>query len=135
MSWLLDTNSCINLMKLREPITSRVRDLGPAALAVSTITLAELWFGAAKSHRPVRTRNDQDAFLAPFRIVDFDAAAADRYAALKGHLVAKGQPIGDRDLMIAAIAVASRMAVVTSNTGEFARVPGLAVEDWMARAP
>jgi tRNA(fMet)-specific endonuclease VapC len=46
-------------------------------------------------------------------------------------LAAKGQPIGDRDLMIAAIAVANRLIVVTSNISEFARVPGVVVEDWM----
>lgn len=132
MSWLLDTNACIHLMKLREPLTARVRDMEPAVLGVTSVTLAELWYGAAKSHRPQRTRSEQDAFLEPFRVLDFDAAAADHYADVKAQLVAHGRPIGDRDLMIAAIALANRMIVVTSNTSEFMRVPGLKVEDWMA---
>ncbi|HEX7508247.1 MAG TPA: type II toxin-antitoxin system VapC family toxin [Polyangia bacterium] len=98
---------------------------------ITAITLAEMWFGAAKSNQPRRTRSDQDAFLAPFRVLDFDTAAADCYASIRADLTAKGRPIGDRDLMIAAIARANRLVVVTSNVGEFARVPKLKVEDWM----
>jgi tRNA(fMet)-specific endonuclease VapC len=131
VTWLLDTNACIFVMKLRAPITSRVRELRPDDLAVSVITCAELWFGAAKSQHTQRSRAAQDAFLEPFRIVDFDSKAADRYAALRAHLARAGRQIGDRDLMIAAIALANRMAVVTSNAAEFAHVPGLKVEDWM----
>jgi tRNA(fMet)-specific endonuclease VapC len=132
VNWLLDTNACIHLMKLREPLVQKVREVGPGALAVSTITCAELWYGAAKSQHPQRSRTAQDALLQPFRVLDFDGAAADRYASLRAHLAKTGKPIGDRDLMIAATALANRMGVVTSNTREFVRVPGLRVEDWMA---
>jgi tRNA(fMet)-specific endonuclease VapC len=131
VSYLFDTNACIHLMKLREPLTGRAREAGPSAIATTAITLAEMWFGAAKSQHPRRTRADQDAFLAPFRVLDFDARAADCYANARAHLAARGQPIGDRDLMIAAIALAHRLTVVTSNISEFSRVPGLTVEDWM----
>jgi tRNA(fMet)-specific endonuclease VapC len=131
VSYLFDTNACIHLMKLREPLTDHAREVGPSAIAITAITLAEMWFGAAKSQHPRRTRADQDAFLAPFRVLDFDGRAADCYANARAHLAAKGQPIGDRDLMIAAIALANRLTVVTSNISEFSRVPGLTVEDWM----
>jgi tRNA(fMet)-specific endonuclease VapC len=119
-------------MKLREPIASRVRAAGPAEFAVSTITCAALWYGAVNSQRPQRNRADQNAFLEPFRIVEFDVPAADRYAVVRGHLTRMGRPIGDRDLMIAAIALAHRMGVITRNTGELSRVPNLKVEDWTA---
>ena len=131
MSYLFDTNACIHLMKLREPLTGRAREAGPSAIAITAITLAEMWFGAAKSQHPRRTRADQDAFLAPFRVLDFDARAAECYANARAHLAARGQPIGDRDLMIAAIALAKRLTVVTGNISEFSRVPGVTVEDWM----
>jgi tRNA(fMet)-specific endonuclease VapC len=131
VSYLFDTNACIHLMKLREPLTGRAREAGPSAIAITAITLAEMWFGAAKSQHPRRTRADQDAFLAPFRVLDFDARAAECYANARAHLAARGQPIGDRDLMIAAIALAKRLTVVTSNISEFSRVPGVTVEDWM----
>jgi tRNA(fMet)-specific endonuclease VapC len=133
VSYLFDTNAIIHLMKLRDPLTSRARDVGPAAIAVSTITLAELWFGAARRQRPQRSRAEQDVALEPFRVLDFDAAAAAHYAAARAHLADRGRPIGDRDLMIASIALANRMTVVTSNVSEFARVPTLAVDDWMSR--
>jgi tRNA(fMet)-specific endonuclease VapC len=127
----LDTNAVIHLMKLRDPLATRVRLLGPTSIAVSTITLAELWFGAAKSKRPQRNRAEQDEALAPFRVLDFDATAADRYATARARLAARGRPIGDRDLLIAAIALANRLTIVTSNVAEFERVDGLTVEDWM----
>jgi tRNA(fMet)-specific endonuclease VapC len=135
VSWLLDTNTCIYLMRLREPLVTRIRGLGAGSFAVSAVTCAELWYGAAKSHRPQKARAEQDSLLQPFRVLDFDAAAADRYASIKAHLARLGQPIGDRDLMIAAISLANRMGVLTSNTGEFSRVPNLRVEDWMQEVP
>jgi tRNA(fMet)-specific endonuclease VapC len=70
--------------------------------------------------------------LEPFRVLDFDAAAADRYADARSRLANEGRPIGDRDLMIAAIALVARRTVITSNVSEFMRVPELSVEDWMA---
>jgi tRNA(fMet)-specific endonuclease VapC len=132
VSYLLDTNAVIHLMKLREPLVGRVRMAGPAAFAVSSITLAELWYGAARSRRPRTSRREQDLALEPFRVLDFDAAAADRYAAARARLANEGRPIGDRDLMIAAIALVARRTVITSNVSEFRRVPELSVEDWMA---
>jgi tRNA(fMet)-specific endonuclease VapC len=131
VSYLFDTNAVIHLMKMHEPLATRVREMGPEGIAVSSITAAELWYGAARSGRPERTRAEQDTALAPFRILDFDAAAADRYATARAHLAKLGRPIGDRDLMIAAIGLANRVTVVTSNVSEFARVPRLRVEDWM----
>lgn len=131
MTWLLDTNACIFLMKNREPLAGRVRRLSPDDLAVSSITCAELWFGAARSDHPQRNRRSQDVLLRLLRVVDFDVKAADRYASVGAHLARAGRRIGERDLMIASIALAQDMAVVTSNTREFARVPALRVEDWM----
>jgi tRNA(fMet)-specific endonuclease VapC len=132
MSFLFDTNAVIHLMKLHEPLVERARTVGPSAIAVSSVTLAELWYGAARSHRPARTRAEQDAALAPFRVLDFDANAAEKYAHVRALLANEGRPIGDRDLLIAATALAHRRVVVTSNAAEFERVPGLVVEDWMA---
>jgi len=132
VSYLFDTNAIIHLMELREPLAARAKEIGPALIAVSTITLAELWFGASRSRRPGRSREEQDLALAPFRVLDFDATSADRYAAARARLADQGRPIGDRDLMIAAIALANRLTVVTSNVSEFERVEGLKVEDWMS---
>jgi tRNA(fMet)-specific endonuclease VapC len=74
-----------------------------------------------------------DAFLAPFHLLPFDARAAERYVEARCALEAAGRPIGERDLIIAATALSHGLTIVSSNTREFGRVPGLSVEDWSRR--
>ena len=95
------------------------------------LTVAELWFGAAKSSRPQSTRASVDAFLKPFEVLPFASEAAEEYAAIRLQLEKTGQPIGERDLLIAAIAKARRLTVLTHNVREFSRVADLKVEDWL----
>ena len=129
--YLLDTNTCVYAIKREPEILRRLQDRSPEDFGVSTITLAELWFGAAKSSRPQATRESVDSFLKPFEILGFDARAAGEYAEIRLQLEKEGRPIGERDLLIAAIARSRRLRVVTHNSREFARVAGLKVEDWM----
>lgn len=130
MSFVLDTNVCIFALRGRAEVITALRKADPAELAVTSITLAELWFGARKSAQPKRMRAMQDAFLEPLAVLDFDAQAADEYARIRLQLEKQGRPIGERDQMIAAIACARVMTLVTNNAREFARVPGLRVVDW-----
>ena len=130
MTYLLDTNTCIAAMRKQQAALTAVLRTDPGELAVAVMTVAELWFGARKSEDPARGRAIADAFLAPFAWLPFDAEAAERYASTRFALQARGTPIGERDLIIAATALAHGLTVVTNNTREFARVPGLAVEDW-----
>jgi tRNA(fMet)-specific endonuclease VapC len=95
------------------------------------MTIAELWFGALKSARPAVARREMDGFLEPFVVLPFDRNAADAYARTRLALERQGRPIGERDLLIASIALARDLVVVTHNTSEFGRVPGLASEDWL----
>jgi tRNA(fMet)-specific endonuclease VapC len=78
------------------------------------------------------TRASADAFLKPFEILPFAAEAAEEYAEIRLRLEKAGQPIGERDLLIAAIAKSRRLTVVTHNTREFSRVFGLKIEDWLS---
>jgi tRNA(fMet)-specific endonuclease VapC len=128
--YLLDTNTCIAAIRQERPVLARLLRCGPDDLAVAVMTVAELWFGALKSRDAARGRAVVDAFLAPFAWLPFDDAAADRYATARHHLEGRGEPIGERDLIIAATALSRGLAVITSNTREFGRVPGLNVEDW-----
>jgi tRNA(fMet)-specific endonuclease VapC len=105
--------------------------MSPADLGVSIITLAELWFGALKSSRPAQTRASVDAFLRPFEVLPLDREAAEAYAAIRLDVERAGRPIGERDLLIASIARSRGAVVVTHNVGEFSRVSGLKVEDWL----
>jgi len=91
---------------------------------------AELFVGAAKSANPTQAKARVTAFLAPFTLVCPDAQVEDHYVAIRTHLEAQGTPISEADLWIAATARAHGGTVVTNNTREFSRVPGLALVDW-----
>lgn len=131
MTYLLDTNICIYAIKREAEVLRRLQERGPDDFGISAITVAELWFGAAKSSRPQRTRESVDAFLRPFEVLPFAGEAAQEYAELRLQLEKAGQPIGERDLLIASIAKSRRLTVVTHNVREFSRVSGLKVEDWL----
>ena len=131
MIYLLDTNTCVYAIKRDPSVLRHLQDRGPDDFGVSAITLAELWFGAIKSSRPQRTRESVDAFLKPFEVLPFEAEAAGKYAEIRLQLEKEGRPIGERDLLIAAIARSRGLTVVTHNAREFSRVSGLMVEDWM----
>lgn len=129
MRYLLDTDTCIEILRRREPVSSRVRSYSPDDLVLSAMTVAELHFGALRSSDPERSQASVGAFLsAPIEIVPFDADAARHHAEIRYAL--RSQPIGERDLVIAATARAGGFVVVTGNRTEFERVPGLIVEGW-----
>ncbi len=131
MKFVLDTNTCIYALKLEGRVVERLKDHSPADFGVTIITVAELWFAARKSSRPAHTRREMDGFLEPFEILPFDRDAAEVYAQSRLALERGGRPIGERDLLIASIALARGLAVVTHNVSEFSRVPDLKVEDWL----
>jgi tRNA(fMet)-specific endonuclease VapC len=133
--YLLDTNTCVHAIKRHPEVLRNLEERTPDDFAVSAITLAELWFGAAKSSRPQRTRESVDAFLRPFEILSFEARAAGGYAEIRLQLEKEGRPIGERDLLIGAIARSRRLTVVTHNVREFSRIQGLPVEDWLSSRP
>jgi tRNA(fMet)-specific endonuclease VapC len=131
MRHLLDTDTCIEVIRRREPAASRVRQKSPDDLVVSAMTVAELRFGALNSSDPERTLAGVEALLsAPIEVVSFDENAARQHAEVR--LALRAQPIGERDLVIAATARAGGFTVVTRNRRHFERVPGLSVEDWTA---
>ncbi len=131
MTYLLDTNTCIYAIKREPEVLRRLQERTPDDFGVSAVTVAELWFGAAKSSRPQSTRASVDAFLKPFEVLPFASEAAEEYAAIRLQLEKAGRPIGERDLLIAATAKSRRLTVVTHNVREFSRVDGLKVEDWL----
>lgn len=131
MKWLLDTNVCIAVIRqCPESALRRLRGKQVGQVGLSTITLAELEFGAAKSQQPARARAALREFLLPLEVVPFDEAAADAYGTVRAAMEKKGRPIGPLDTLIAAHALALGTVLVTNNTREFRRVPGLSVEDW-----
>lgn len=131
MTRLLDTNTCIRYLNGRAPrVRQRLQAHRRDEIAVCSIVKGELFFGAAKSNDPARTLARQQQFLSRFVSLPFDDAAAQRYAQIRAALFAAGTPIGPLDMQIAAIALANGLILVTHNTREFARVPGLTLDDW-----
>lgn len=130
--YLLDTNICIYVMKDVFPsLSERLFRENPDNIAISAITLYELEYGAAKSRWGERTRDNMYLFLSPFTILPFDAKDAAAAGYIRAFLAEAGSPIGPYDIQIAAQGLSRDMTVVTHNTKEFARVPGLRTEDWI----
>jgi tRNA(fMet)-specific endonuclease VapC len=132
MRYLLDTNICIYLIRRRPArVRERFERCAVGDIGLSTVTLAELQYGVAKSAFPARNQEALEAFTLPLAIVPFDAAAAVAYGPVRTDLERQGAPIGAMDLLIAAHALSLRVILVTNNTREFARVEGLQVENWV----
>jgi tRNA(fMet)-specific endonuclease VapC len=128
---LLDTNTCIQLWQRKNLIVrSRFERFTPDEIALCSIVKAELVFGAHKSQRIEANLSLLEKLLAPITSFSFDDNAANYYGKIRADLSAKGQLIGANDLIIAAIALANNLTLITHNTDEFSRVDGLRLEDW-----
>jgi tRNA(fMet)-specific endonuclease VapC len=131
MRYLLDTNIWIIYLKnFSTKVRTRLTSTAPSDIAVCSVVWAELLHGARKYDDPAQRQSVIEKTLGPFKSPDFDLNAARHYAHIRDYLERTRQIIGGNDLMIAAIALANDLTVVTNNTGEFLRVPGLRVEDW-----
>jgi tRNA(fMet)-specific endonuclease VapC len=130
MRYILDTDTCIYVLREKQPVVSRMRAESASDLAISSMTEAELRFGAINSSDPQRLLLQLDAFLsAPIQVLSFDREAAVRHAEIR--LALRHQPIGERDLVTASVALATGLTVVTCNRREYDRVPGLDVVNWL----
>lgn len=131
MTYLLDTNACIDYLTARQPrLSEHLRGVAIDQVALCSVVKAELVFGARKSARVDENLKRLEEFFAPFQSFAFDDDVAVAYGAIRASLEQAGTPIGANDLMIAATAIRHRLTVVTRNTGEFSRVPGLLIENW-----
>ncbi len=136
MNYLLDTNAAIALLKDR-PVGVRLRlrraVARGASIAVSSVVLYELWHGVARSERRRENAERLRVFLSGrIDVVPFDAEDAATAGEVRATLEAAGTPIGPYDMLIAAQALRGGATLVTANAGEFARVRGLAWQDWSA---
>lgn len=129
--YMLDTNICIYILKKKPPqVFERFRKIGHGQIAISSITGAELAFGAIKSESGKQSLV-LHKFLAPLEIMPFDDMAMWHYGEIRAALQKQGQPIGPLDMLIAAHARALNCTLVTNNVREFERVPGLHLENWV----
>jgi len=131
MNYLLDTNICIYIIRKKPgAVLKRMQAKEPEQIAISTITLAELEYGIARSRYPERNRIALLEFLFPFAILDFDQKACVDYGRIRAALESKGKPIGPMDLLLAAQTKSRDLILVTNNEREFRRIDGLRLENW-----
>ena len=131
MNYLLDTNICVLLIRQKSPqVLTQLTSHPITDIGISAVTVAELQYGVQKSSRPAQNQQALDQFLLPLTIMAFDENDAVAYGQIRANLEAEGLPTGALDTLIAAQAVQHNLILVTNNVREFARVPGLAIEDW-----
>ncbi len=129
--YLLDTNICIYLMKNRYPLLQdRVEKEGLFNISISSVTVAELEYGIAKSRFPNENRNLLYCFLSPFKIIPFNELDVKNFGYIRAYLQKQETPIGPYDLQIAAQCLSRNLCLVTNNVKEFKRVPELSIENW-----
>lgn len=131
MRYLLDANILSDLVRYPDSrVGGRIAAAGPENVLTSIIVAAELRYGVAKRGSP-RLAGQVDAVLESLEIAAFGSPADAIYGQLRADIERIGRLIGANDLLIAAHALALRCTLVTDNVGEFSRVEGLAVENWL----
>jgi tRNA(fMet)-specific endonuclease VapC len=131
MRFMLDTNTCIELIRERDKrVLRRMKRRSPDEICVSSVTLSELEYGVAKSVNPEKNRLALAEFMTPLAVAPYNDAVAPVYGRVRADLEKAGTPIGPLDTMIAAHALSLGLTVVTGNERELRRVSGLKVQNW-----
>jgi tRNA(fMet)-specific endonuclease VapC len=131
LAYLLDTNMLSDLVRNPQGLVAqKIAQVGEGAVCTSIVSAAELRYGGLKANSS-KIAERVDLILSALEVLPLESPADDRYAVLRHHLTRRGTPIGPNDLMIAAHALARDLTVVTANTREFSRAPGLKIENWL----
>lgn len=128
--YMLDTDTVSFALRGRGRVAARLLEHRPSQLCVSSITLAELRFGADR-RRSQRLHRLITTFIKSVQVLGFDERAADRFGTVATALARRGTPIGTFDTLMAAHALSLRLTFVTNNTQHFDRVAGLKTENWV----
>lgn len=132
LKYLLDTNIVIYTMKNRPPEVRAAFMQHNEQMAISSITYMELVYGAEKSSNPEANLVAIEGFVARLEVLDYDTNAAAHTGQLRAELAKQGTPIGPYDQMIAGHARSLGLVLVSNNEKEFARVPGIRLENWVS---
>ena len=134
LKYLLDTNIVIYVIKRRPIEVMRVFNENAGRMAISAITLSELFHGAEKSAKVAQNLEVVEEFASLLEVLPYTARASQHYGSIRAALERVGQPIGINDLHLAAHARSEGLTLVTNNLAEFERVPGLLTENWVEAA-
>ncbi|MDI1298770.1 MAG: type II toxin-antitoxin system VapC family toxin [Methylotenera sp.] len=133
MKLMLDTNICIAIIKKKpRDILQKFSAYQIGDICISSVTLAELRYGVAKSQFKEKNQAALDEFILPLEVVDFDEPATEYYGTLRATLEKQGIPIGPLDTMIGAHALSLNVTLVSNNTKEFSRITGIKLVDWIS---
>jgi tRNA(fMet)-specific endonuclease VapC len=130
MIHLLDTDTCIGVLRQRPGFVQRLSQVAPTDCAISTVTVYELFCGLAKAQEPAKERQKVERFVSAIVELPLDRVGAEAAANIRADLERQGTPIGPYDLLIAGQAVAGGLTLVTNNIREFQRVARLKLESW-----
>jgi tRNA(fMet)-specific endonuclease VapC len=130
MTYLLDTDTCIGVLRQRPGMVQRLSQIAPTDCAVSMVSVYALFCGLAKAQDPAKERQKVERFIAAVIELPLDRASAEAAAKIRGELERQGKLIGPYDLLIAGQALAGRLTLVTNNLREFQRVSGLNLQSW-----
>jgi len=133
--YLLDTNTLIYFFKQQGHVAAHLKRVKASEVALASVVLFELEYGLLRSSKPAVQQKGMDAARTAYRVLPLDAKAAKSAAWVKHTLELAGAPIGSADQLIAGIALANDLTLITRNTREFSRVPGLRLENWFEMAP
>ena len=131
MRYLLDTNACIFLMKGNPEILKHFLTKKDFGIAISTITVAELYYGVFNSEHKEKNSANLINFFIGLNLLDFDSSSAMEYGRIRAALRKKGTPISQMDMLIAAHAKSKNLTLITNNISEFERIEDLQIEDWL----
>lgn len=131
LKYLLDTNIVIYVLKRRPVEVLAVFNTNASRMAISSITLSELMYGAEKSQNINRNLEAIEEFVSHLDVLPYDSKASQHYGQIKATLERKGEIIGENDIHIAAHAISQGLILVSNNLKEFNRVPNLALENWV----
>jgi tRNA(fMet)-specific endonuclease VapC len=130
VEYLLDTDTCVDLLRNVPRVVEKLRALAPDDCGISVITSFELFAGVARARDPRREAQKVQALLDVIEELSFKPEVARRAGALRCELETAGTPLGPYDLLIASHALMLDLTLVTANTEEFGHVPGLPLEKW-----
>lgn len=130
MTYMMDTDTCIFLMKNITNVVEQFKGKRRKGIVISSITASELYYGVHNSKTPKELTVHLANFFIGVPVIDYSADAGDYYGRIRAELKRKNKIIGELDMLIAAHAKSEKLILVTNNTHEFERVSGLTLEDW-----
>jgi len=132
MRYMLDTNICSYILKSHPlSVKAHFEQVGTRDLCISTVVLAELYYGAARHPQGPSIRKEIDDFVSRLVVIPWDETAADHYGHIRAAMEKDGTPIGAMDMMIAAHARSQGATLVSNNIRHFDKVPGLLIANWV----